>query len=111
MTTIKIKRENDYITCVECSNHTGYAGFGKDIVCAGVSSITQTAVLGIKELTNQNHTFNVNEKVGYLKLELIDIDKNSADFNNAQLILKTMYLGIMNLQEQYPKYIKLEDKK
>lgn len=110
MTTIKIKKENENIICVECSNHTGFAEFGKDIVCAGVSSITQTAVLGIKELTNLKHSFKIDEKTGYLKLELNDIESNSADFKNAQIILKTMVLGIKNLQEQYPKYIKLEDK-
>ena len=110
MTTIKIKRDNEDIICVECSDHTGFADFGKDIVCAGVSSITQTAVLGIKELTNLKHSFKIDEKTGYLKLELIDIEKNSADFINCQVILKTMLLGIKNLQEQYPKYIKLEDK-
>ena len=110
MTIVKIKRRNDDIICVECSNHTGFAGFGKDIVCAGISSITQTAVLGIKELTNLKHSFKVDEKKGYLKLELTDIENKSADYINAQLILKTMLLGIKNLQEQYPKYIKLEDK-
>ena len=110
MTTVKIKKKNNDIICVECSNHTGFAEYGKDIVCAGVSSITQTAVLGIKELTNLKHNFVIDEKLGYLKLELIDIENNSADYKNAQIILKTMYLGIKNLQEQYPKYIKLEDK-
>ena len=110
MTTIKIKKQNDDIICVECSNHTGFADYGKDIVCAGVSSITQTAVLGIKKLTKLKHSYKIDEKTGYLKLELLDIDKNSADYKNAQVILKTMQLGIKSLQEQYPKYIKLEDK-
>ena len=110
MTTIKIERKNDNIISVECSNHTGFAEYGKDIVCAGVSSITQTAVLGIKELTNCKHSFVIDEKNGFLKLEIIDIEENSADFKNAQVILNTMLLGIKNLQEQYPKYIKLEDK-
>ena len=110
MTIVKIKRNNNDIICVECSNHTGFADFGKDIVCAGISSITQTAVLGIKELTNCKHNFVIDEKSGFLKLEIIDIDKNSADYKNAQVILNTMLLGIKNLQEQYPKYIELEDK-
>ena len=110
MTTIKIKIKNKYIVSVECSEHTGFADYGKDIVCAGVSSITQTAVLGIKELTNQKHKYVVDEKSGYLKLEMIDIDESSADFKNAQVILNTMLLGVKNLQKQYPKYIKLEDK-
>ena len=109
MTEIKIKKQNENIVCVECKNHTGYADFGKDIVCAGVSSITQTAVLAIKKLTNVSHNFQIDEKVGFLKLELNDID-NSQNFHDAQIILKAMLCGLEDLQKQYPKYIKLEVK-
>ena len=109
MTDIKIKKQNENIVCVECKNHTGYADFGKDIVCAGVSSITQTAVLAIKKLTNVSHNFQIDEKVGFLKLELNDID-NSQNFHDAQIILKSMLCGLEDLQKQYPKYIKLEVK-
>ena len=84
MTNIVITKKDNDITCVECSDHTGFADFGKDIVCAGVSSITQTAVLGVQTLTN---------------------------FEKAQTILKTMLLGLEDLEKQYPKYIKLEDKR
>ena len=109
MTTIKIKRNNQNIICVECSNHTGFAEYGKDIVCAGVSCIVQTAVLGIKKLTNLSHNVVIDEMAGYLKLEIKDIE-NSKDFDDAQTILKTMLCGLEDLQKQYPKNIKLEDK-
>ena len=109
MTSIKIEKQNDYIVCVECSEHTGFAESGKDIVCAGVSSITQTAVLAIKKLTSIKHEFEVNQKKGFLKLQLTDID-NSQNFHDAQIILKAMLCGLEDLQKQYPKYIKLEVK-
>ena len=109
MTTIKIKRKDENIICVECSDHTGFAEYGKDIVCAGVSCIVQTAVLGIQKLTKIKHKVLIDEKKGYLKLEIIDIE-NSQSFSDAQLILKTMLCGIEDLQKQYPKNIKLEDK-
>lgn len=109
MTNIIIKKTNDNIISVECRNHTGFADYGKDIVCAGVSSITQTAVLGIQELTNVKNNLTIDEKLGYLKLEIYDIEQ-STDFEKAQVILKTMLLGLEDLQKQYPKYIKLEDK-
>ena len=109
MTIIVIKKKDDDITGVECSNHTDFADYGKDIVCAGVSSITQTAVLGIQKLTNVKNKLTIDEQKGYLKLELYDIE-NSKDFQKAQIILKTMLLGLEDLEKQYPKYIKLEDK-
>lgn len=109
MTTIKIEKQNENITVVECSDHTGFAEYGKDIVCAGVSCITQTAVLGIQKLTDVKHKINIDEKNGFLKLELIDIEY-SQSFHDAQVILKTMLMGLEDLQKQYPKYIKLEVK-
>lgn len=109
MTKIVITKKDNEILCVECSEHTGFAESGKDIVCAGVSSITQTAILGVEKLTNIKNNFVVDEKKGYLKFELYDIDY-SKDFEKAQVILKTMLLGLEDLEKQYPKYIKLEDK-
>ncbi len=109
MTNIVVKRENDYITSVECRNHTGFADYGKDIVCAGVSSITQTAVMGVQKLTTVKNNVLIDEEKGFLKLELYDIE-NSKDCQKAQIILETMLLGLLDLEKQYPKYIKLEDK-
>ena len=109
MTTIKIYKKNKNIVGVECSDHTGFADYGKDIVCAGVSCIVQTAVLGVQKLTDVNHRLTVDEKKGYLKFEINDIE-DSKSFNDTQIILKTMCCGLEDLQKQYPKNIKLEDK-
>ena len=109
MTTIKIKKQKENIVCVECSDHTGFANYGKDIVCAGVSCITQTAVLGIQKLTDIKNSVVVDGKKGYLKLELIDIEHNQS-FHDAQVILSAMLVGLEDLQKQYPNYIKLEVK-
>ena len=109
MTKIKIKKQNENIVCVECNDHTGFGAYGSDIVCAGVSSITQTAVLAIQKLTNIKTKYDIDEKIGFLKLELLDVE-NSQGFHDAQVILKSMLLGLEDLQKQYPKHIKLEVK-
>ena len=109
MTNIKIIRENENIIGVECSGHTGFADYGRDIVCAGVSCIVQTAVLGIQKLTDINCKVVTDKKTGYLKLEINDIEKTKS-LNDTQIILKTMLCGLEDLQKQYPKNIKLEDK-
>jgi len=110
MTKIEICQQNGNITKVECSDHAGFADYGKDIVCAGISSITQTAVLGIKKLTKIEHNFVVDEKKGFLSLEIFDSNVKSQDFHDAQVILKTMFCGLEDLAKQYPKYVKLEVK-
>ena len=90
MTNIKIKRKNNNIVCVECSGHTGFANYGEDIVCAGVSCIVQTAVLSIQKLTDVKNNCEINEKTGYLKLEIIDIENNQT-LHDAQVILPKRY--------------------
>lgn len=110
MTVIKIKKQNDKIVCVECSGHTGFAPSGKDIVCAGLSCIIQTAVSSIKKLTDIDSKYVVNIESGYLKFELCNFDSTSQAFHDAQIILRSMLCGVEDLCSQYSKYIKLEVK-
>ena len=109
MTKIIVSYKNGNIISVECKNHAGYAEYGKDIVCAGISSITQTAVLGIKYVAKAKHKCVVDEKQGSLHLELLE-DEFTANFKDAQVILNTMLCGLQDLQKQYPKYLKVEVK-
>jgi len=37
---------------ISVKGHANYGEFGKDIVCAGVSAIVQTALLGLVEIAN-----------------------------------------------------------
>ena len=47
MTKVTIVKKNFKIFSVECDGHTNYGEKGEDIVCASLSSIVQTAVLGL----------------------------------------------------------------
>lgn len=47
MTDIVIAKRDNSIVLVESIGHTGYAEEGYDIVCAAVSSVLQTALLGL----------------------------------------------------------------
>ncbi|MED1919470.1 ribosomal-processing cysteine protease Prp [Bacillus thuringiensis] len=38
---------------IEAVGHANYAEHGKDIVCAGISTIMQTALLGIQAIAHQ----------------------------------------------------------
>lgn len=105
MTKIEISYKNKNIIKVVASEHADYAEYGKDIVCAGISSILQTAELGLQKFSKVQCT----KKQGYMSMQLVDIE-NSISFNNAQIILQTMLCGLEDLQKQYPKHLKLEVK-
>jgi hypothetical protein len=106
MTNIKLSYQNGNITKVVCFGHSGFADYGKDIVCAGISSIVQTAEIGIKNVAKQKCKTEIAD--GSFSISLEDIDENSQEFHDAQIILKTMVCGLKDLQKQYPKFLKLE---
>ena len=107
MTNIKIYcDENGNIMKFECKNHSGFAEYGKDIVCAGISSITQTAVLGIKNIVKIKHKCVIDEKLGFLSFELLE-NENSSLFHDAQVVLNTMLCGLSDLEKNYSKFLKI----
>lgn len=106
MTIIKIKRENGHIVKVNCDGHTDFGEEGEDIVCAALSSVVQTAILGLLKVAVIPIDYQILDQVGSLQFTLPKLtDKERHD---ADMILETMFCGIADLNEGFSKYIKLE---
>ena len=109
MTKVFVTRQNNSIVEIECDGHTGYGVHGEDVVCAALSSIVQTAVLGLFSVAGVNLDFKTDDKRGYLKATLPqNLDK--ATRHDCDVILNTMMLGIADLHEGYSDFIELEVK-
>ena len=108
MTTIKIIKRNSNIIEVDACGHSGYADYGKDIVCAAISAIIQTACLGVERQIGKNAKIKIDENQGKLNLKIAEIsDKNK--INNVNIILETMVLGLKDIAKSNKKYVKLEE--
>ncbi|NLM95217.1 MAG: ribosomal-processing cysteine protease Prp [Firmicutes bacterium] len=81
--------------------HAGFAPHGEDIVCAAVSALTQTAVLGLAEHAGAQPRVDVQE--GELSCEL-----PSYEDQGVQLLLKTMVSGLEQIAARYPDYVTLK---
>lgn len=94
---IKVIKKNKVI---EISGHAGYDEYGKDIVCASVSSVIMTTVNSIMNIDNSSISYvDDGNKIIIEKLNDNDIvDK----------LLDTMILILKNLEEQYKENIKVE---
>jgi len=104
MTKIKVFRSNDFYTGFTTSGHSGFSNQGQDIVCAAISAITQTAILGLLEVANIEPI--IKKKDGLLEISIpVEYQKKLDIF----VILSTMLLGIRDLQKQFPKHISLEE--
>ncbi|SHJ82362.1 ribosomal-processing cysteine protease Prp [Paramaledivibacter caminithermalis] len=102
---IRRNKKND-IESFSVEGHADFDEFGKDIVCASVSILTQTAVLALYEVGNIDVTYEMND--GWLSCQIpCNIDSNQRE--KANIILDTMLIGIKGTLEMYPEYIQLQD--
>ncbi len=108
MVTIKIVKKNGSIQSLEADGHSGYGVKGEDIVCAGVSSVIQTALLGLLQVAGISVDFTVDDEKGYLKFTLPE-NLNDRERHDADVILATMWLGISDLREGFSDFIELEE--
>lgn len=88
--------------------HTGYAEPGNDIVCAAVSALTQTAVLGLTEILAIDCLVQVDEHKGSL-LCLLPQGLSPQDRTQAQLVLKILYQGLLATEKEYGKHVSVKE--
>lgn len=87
--------------------HAYAADPGQDIVCAAVSVLTQTTVLGLHEIAKIAIEYEARN--GYLKCKL-PMNLMKKELYDTKLLIDTMLLGLNNIQESYPKYVEIYDK-
>ncbi|MFV0499151.1 MAG: ribosomal-processing cysteine protease Prp [Bacilli bacterium] len=99
MIEIEISRVN-YINSFEVKGHANYLEYGKDIVCASVSSMTIFAFNLCLEL---NKNVKYEQENGYLKLRVNEY------FENVDIVLNRLSSMLDELRIQYPEYISIVD--
>lgn len=102
MIKVIIKQDNKNIISVNVSGHANSNQYGKDLVCAGVS----TTCIGIaNQLANVGF---LEECLGTIQISdgYIDIKVNQSR-NDVQLILETFETILRTIEESYHKYIEI----
>ena len=101
MIEIRVFSESDgKITGFSVTGHSGTAERGQDIVCAGVSSLTQTALLGIMEYLHREVDYDIAS--GKLTVRL-----QSAPDDLTEAIMQSMLLGLMEIQKLSPEAVRI----
>jgi len=95
-----IINNKDGIDKIVIKGHANYADYGKDIVCAAVSSISITACNSILALED---TIDCRDNSGLLEIRII----KKTDVN--QKILANMISMLEELKIQYPKNIEIRN--
>lgn len=91
---------------VECSDykvsitgHSGYAPYGYDIVCAGVSALFNGLIASLDELTSVR--FSCVVQAGNSSIDI----KHPTE--ETKLLVSAFLLGIREIEEEYPEYLSI----
>lgn len=106
------KDKKGYIQRYNVSGHAQYDIKGKDIVCAAVSVLAQTALISLVEVCNANEeeiSYSIDDENGALDVVILK-PINSDIRDKIEIVLKTFELGIKSIIESYPDYINLKTK-
>jgi uncharacterized protein YsxB (DUF464 family) len=75
-----------------------------DLVCAGVSAITHSAVLGMLRVMHIRPEIQSDEDSGFLAVKLPQ-DLTERQQEDVHLIISTMLAGLEGIREQYSQYL------
>lgn len=113
MIKITVCKKENRIISITALGHSNYEEAGKDIVCSGISSILQTAILGLSEkLTKNSFKYLIKPNSGKKPITqiILNDDLKGQDVIISSIILDTAILGIKSISEQYSRYVSLEVK-
>ena len=101
MIKIVIKRDvsSQKITQIEVKGHANSADYGKDLVCAAVTTVMTG---GMNALQDKDYDFKLEE--GHIYVKALDIP---SDYDS--VVLKTMEVQLMTIEESNHKYVQIEN--
>lgn len=94
---IEVTVRSDRITV---TGHAGYAPTGQDIVCAGISTLTQSLIKSIEDLTA--------DRIEY------EISPGAADIRYGNLseksktLIDSFFIGVCGVAEAYPENVTIK---
>ena len=100
MIGIKIIFTAGKISGFSVTGHSNTAPYGEDIVCAGVSALTQSALMGLAQHLGRKVDYSVHS--GNLRVQLL-----FAPDELSEAILRTMLLGLKAIAEQYEEAVRI----
>jgi len=95
------RNKNNQIKFYKAEGHCSYGEKGKDVVCSGTSTLLQSSILGLDKYCTIPPQAIISD--GYLACVLSEINKES------QVILETMLIGLRQIEEQYPDYVRIKE--
>ncbi len=106
MIKVTLHQKDNHVYRLRLEGHAGYAEHGSDIVCAAVSMLTLNTLNAIEHFTDEP----IKQLACCEEKGLIDVEfprRKLGEFEpEAELLIRTLILGLINTKEMYgEKYI------
>ncbi|MDO4739054.1 MAG: ribosomal-processing cysteine protease Prp [Eubacteriales bacterium] len=105
MTAVTFFRDGASLLGFRADGHSGYAEEGGDIVCAAISALTQTAEIGLRKVAKAGVRTILDEEAALLEVRLLE--REGPAWPAAQVILRTLEEGILDIEQQYPAFVRI----
>ena len=87
-----------------CDGHAGYAGYGKDIVCASISVLVINTINSLAQITGEQMHVESDEDTGTIRCRFVNRPLNET----SMALMDSLVLGLSQIEKQYGKnYCKL----
>ena len=103
MVSVTVYREQGTSVGFRLTGHAEQGAYGEDIVCAGISAIAQTALLGITDVLKLDA--GCTQEEGNVTC-ILSRETAGEDLEKAAVVFDTMIAGLKSLQRAYPKSLK-----
>lgn len=94
MIEVKV-RKNEIIV----SGHANYAEYGHDIICAGTTTLVQTLIKSIQDLTEDEIEYDI--KPGLVDIKYRDLSEKS------RTLVDSFFVGMNLLADEFPENIQI----
>lgn len=99
MIRAEVRRREGRIGSLQVLGHAGTAPYGQDLVCAAVSAVVQTALLGLAALDPSAPAARVREG---------DVRWQGRTGDIGQAILETCLIGLQDIAKSHPQALAVE---
>lgn len=84
---------------IKMSGHANYAKEGQDIVCAGVSTLVQTLIESIENLTKDKIEYDISP--GRVDIKYGDLSEKS------RALVDSFFIGVSMIADGYPENVRI----
>lgn len=102
--TFITNHEGKYIG-FKIEGHSGFAEPGKDIVCAGISTMAQAAILGVVDIAKVKSIYNIDYQ--NTKMSLVVTDREADKMDKAEIFIKTTKAVCESIHDQFPDHVQI----